>query len=387
MGNRSSTRRHTVARASDLHDPATDLRGADEAADELVGHHQAPLLESFSTPEKALKRLQAGNERFARATAAAATEVGRGNTKARAEQLKLERDYLRILARGSNEATRLSLEKSQAPYAAVITCSDSRVAPSLLFDAGLGSLFVIRNAGGVTDDMTLASVEYAVNNLGVKLVVVMGHESCGAITAAVQAVQREDVEAASGLGATHATSVGGAPLPTHTTPAVASAGTNALLNALRPAARAAVKSTAARAGHGTHADVVSCAVELSVHMQLLKLVRGSSSLQHAIANRRVKVVAGLYRFRTGTVSWLKTPPGATAETVSSDAAVGTAVAAAAGPTGADGSLAHSPIDLAAAHMPPTLGDHASDMARHEAYVSGRSAGARPSSGASSISAR
>jgi carbonic anhydrase len=83
---------------------------------------------------------------------------------------------------------RLSLARSQAPFAAYVTCSDSRVPPELLFGRGLGELFIIRNAGNTVDTVALGSVEYAVGVLKVPLVVVMGHERCGAVAAAAQVV-------------------------------------------------------------------------------------------------------------------------------------------------------------------------------------------------------
>ena len=81
---------------------------------------------------------------------------------------------------------RLRLSKGQHPFAVVLCCSDSRVAPEILFDQQLGDLFVIRNAGNVVDEDVLGSVEYAVEHLGSPLVVVLGHSSCGAVTAACQ---------------------------------------------------------------------------------------------------------------------------------------------------------------------------------------------------------
>lgn len=75
--------------------------------------------------------------------------------------------------------------KGQEPFAVVITCSDSRVPPELLFDQALGDIFVIRTAGNVVDQIAIGSVEYAVEHLGSPLVVVMGHEKCGAVKAAV----------------------------------------------------------------------------------------------------------------------------------------------------------------------------------------------------------
>lgn len=74
----------------------------------------------------------------------------------------------------------------QHPKAAILTCSDSRVAPELLFDQGIGDLFVIRLAGNVVDDAALGSLEYAVEHLHVTLVAALGHSHCGAVTAAVQ---------------------------------------------------------------------------------------------------------------------------------------------------------------------------------------------------------
>lgn len=79
------------------------------------------------------------------------------------------------------------LLQGQHPFAAVLCCSDSRVPPELLFGQGLGELFVVRNAGNVLDDVVVGSLEYAVEHLGVPLIVVLGHEKCGAVTAAVTA--------------------------------------------------------------------------------------------------------------------------------------------------------------------------------------------------------
>ena len=83
---------------------------------------------------------------------------------------------------------RLELASGQKPCAAYVTCSDSRVPPELLFGRGLGELFIIRNAGNTVDTVALGSVEYAVAVLQTPLVVVMGHESCGAVKAATEVV-------------------------------------------------------------------------------------------------------------------------------------------------------------------------------------------------------
>jgi len=81
---------------------------------------------------------------------------------------------------------RKKLCEGQRPFAVVLCCSDSRVAPEILFDQKLGDLFVIRNAGNVVDETVLGSVEYALEHLGTPLVVVLGHGSCGAVTATCQ---------------------------------------------------------------------------------------------------------------------------------------------------------------------------------------------------------
>jgi carbonic anhydrase len=80
---------------------------------------------------------------------------------------------------------RQALSTGQHPFAIILSCADSRVVPELAFDQGLGELFVVRVAGNVANTSSVASIEYAVANLGVNLIVVMGHENCGAVTAAI----------------------------------------------------------------------------------------------------------------------------------------------------------------------------------------------------------
>lgn len=118
-----------------------------------TGHDALP------SAAEALARLRAGNARFV-ADPAAALPV--------------------------DASRRAALVEHQSPWAAVLTCSDSRVPPELIFQAGLGELFVVRTAGHVADRVVLGTIEYAVHHLGVPLVVVMGHESCGAVAAARQ---------------------------------------------------------------------------------------------------------------------------------------------------------------------------------------------------------
>jgi carbonic anhydrase len=110
------------------------------------------------TPAGALERLKAGNARFVQ-DAASPLPV--------------------------DEAKRQLQITGQSPFAMVLSCADSRVPPEVIFNVGLGELFVIRTAGEVTDKAVLASVEYAAEHLHTPLLVVMGHELCGAVTAAL----------------------------------------------------------------------------------------------------------------------------------------------------------------------------------------------------------
>lgn len=85
-----------------------------------------------------------------------------------------------------NRAHRAEVASGQQPFAVIFTCADSRIAPEIVFDQGLGDLFVIRTAGHVLDDAAIGSIEYGVAVLGARLVVVMGHQYCGAVSAALQ---------------------------------------------------------------------------------------------------------------------------------------------------------------------------------------------------------
>ncbi len=115
------------------------------------------------TPDQALAALKEGNRRF---LAGRAVEPDRRGIR------------------------RLEIAKAQYPIAVLVSCSDSRVPPELLFGRGLGELFIIRNAGNTLDTVAMGSLEYAVAELNVPLVVVMGHERCGAVAAAVSVVEQ-----------------------------------------------------------------------------------------------------------------------------------------------------------------------------------------------------
>jgi carbonic anhydrase len=113
------------------------------------------------SPDIALARLEAGNARF---------------VAGRAEHPR------------QNPQRRLAVAGSQHPFATILTCSDSRLAPEVIFDQGLGDLFVARVAGNIVDDEILASIEYSVIHLGATLVMVLGHDRCGAVKATIDAL-------------------------------------------------------------------------------------------------------------------------------------------------------------------------------------------------------
>lgn len=131
-----------------------------------------------------------------RAIAAAPVDKSARAASTPGEALRLLEEGNAAFLRGDMPANdigprrRLQLAAGQSPFCAYVSCSDSRVPPELLFGRGLGELFIIRNAGNTVDTVAMGSIEYAVLELGVPLVVVMGHESCGAVKAAMAVVEK-----------------------------------------------------------------------------------------------------------------------------------------------------------------------------------------------------
>ena len=116
----------------------------------------------MTTPDQALQRLVEGNQRYA---------------TSQPTYPNLTADRRTLLAQG------------QQPFALVFSCVDSRVPPELVFDRGLGDLFVVRTAGHTLDDAVLGSIEYGVAELKIPLILVLGHEKCGAVKATLEAVE------------------------------------------------------------------------------------------------------------------------------------------------------------------------------------------------------
>lgn len=147
------------------------------------------------------------------------------------------RDFLagKLARQDPDGRRRLEIARAQYPIAVLVSCSDSRVPPELLFGRGLGELFIIRNAGNTIDTVAMGSLEYAVAELNVPLVVVMGHERCGAVAAAVSVVEK---------GATFPGSIGQMVEPI--IPAVLEARRKSPSDLLDAAVRANVSRTVAR---------------------------------------------------------------------------------------------------------------------------------------------
>jgi carbonic anhydrase len=166
---------------------------------------------------------------------------------------------------GQTTERRAELAKSQHPFATIVSCSDSRVPPEIVFDQGLGDLFVVRVAGNVIDDHGLGSIEYSVDHLGVRLIVVLGHQSCGAVQAA-----RETIAAKSKA-------------PGHI---------QSLVTAIQPAVEATAKGDPEATIKANVKDVVRA---LRSSMPILKTKVDSGD---------VRVIGGYYSLDTGAVSFL-----------------------------------------------------------------------------------
>jgi carbonic anhydrase len=166
---------------------------------------------------------------------------------------------------GQTTEQRADLAKSQHPLAIIVSCSDSRVPPEIVFDQGLGDLFVCRVAGNVIDDHSLGSIEYAVDHLGVRLIVVLGHQRCGAVQAAKETI------AAKGKAPGHIQS---------------------LVTAIEPAVEATVK------------DDLEATVKANVQNVVQALRSSTPVLKAKIDAGELKVVGAYYSLDTGAVAFM-----------------------------------------------------------------------------------
>lgn len=161
----------------------------------------------------------------------------------------------------SAQRRRAVSDSGQQPFAIILSCADSRVPPEIIFDQGLGDLFVIRVAGNVLDDIILGTIEYAVEHMHTPLVMVLGHDKCGAITVAVEHV----------------------PIHSHV---------QAVLEALQPALLLA---------EGREGDQVSTAIDANVRYAVKTLQGSEPVLMGACTTGQLRIVGARYDLDTGEV--------------------------------------------------------------------------------------
>ena len=230
------------------HAPATKAKAKPQVhATASATHSPAPAKDAPDMPSSALAELSSGNTRFV---------TGKRT---------------RTLDTGHDAAVRAALVGGQAPFAVVITCSDSRVPDALLFDQEGGRLFTIREAGNAPDLQGIASAEYAAEHLGSKLIVVMGHTSCGAVKA---------VHAANGK-----------PLPGN-------------LWALQAGMAGLLESTPQDPNEDTKAHL-SRLEEANARRQAQALLDRSALLHDLASTEKLWIVPALYNLASGKVQFFK----------------------------------------------------------------------------------
>ena len=170
----------------------------------------------------------------------------------------------RLLHPNQTPQRRAEVAKGQHPFAAIVSCADSRVPPEILFDQGLGDLFVVRLAGNILDDAVLASLEYAVEHLSVKYIMVLGHERCGAVEATIK----------------------GGETPGHI---------GSLVKAIQPAVDNAKKQPG---------DLLDNAVSANITMVVQKLKSSSPTLVELVKKGALTVVGARYDLDDGVVAIL-----------------------------------------------------------------------------------
>jgi len=190
--------------------------------------------------EEAVKRLLEGNRRYI---------AGRNSANHRTAKRRSE------------------VSKGQHPFAIIVGCSDSRVPPEILFDQGIGDLFVVRSAGNVIDDIAIGSIEYAVEHLGVQLIMVLGHERCGAVDATMKGGE-----------------VGGK--------------LKFIVEAIKPAVEKA--KAKGQISHGC--DLLCSSVKSNARMVAEKIRKASPVLTEAIENGMLRVAGAYYELDSGVVS-------------------------------------------------------------------------------------
>lgn len=182
----------------------------------------------------------------------------------------------------SDSATRASLANSQKPYAIILSCSDSRVPPEIIFDKGLGELFVVRVAGNIPDPIVLGSIEYAAEHLGSTLIMVLGHERCGAVTASVESKGKS----------------------------TGSKNIDAIVKEIEPNIDAAAKDCDACRDETDCAatkkpELVSCVIDANAKQVAANLTKNSEILKHLAEEKKIKIVTARYDLDDGKVTLLQ----------------------------------------------------------------------------------
>jgi carbonic anhydrase len=190
------------------------------------------------SPDEAIQRLQQGNARYA------------ANAPA-------NKDF---------SAGRVARAQAQYPFASIVSCADSRIAPELAFDQGPGEVFVVRVAGNFVNEDGLASLEYGAMVLGVPLIMVLGHSNCGAVDATIKVVKE------------------GTSLPGHLP---------SLINAIRPAVVAAQAKNPS--------DLLVEATAENVRLQVKTLMSAKPILSDLVASQKLKVIGAVYDISSGKV--------------------------------------------------------------------------------------
>ena len=193
-------------------------------------------------PLTALERLRAGNRRFAAGTGALSVDP----------------------------IERAQLLSGQEPFAIILGCADSRVPAEIVFDQGLGDLFVIRVAGNIVAPSLLGSAEYAATQLGTRLAVVLGHSGCGAIGAAIEAV-RHRAEVSSNVAA--------------------------ILDQIRPSVEPLVAAGAD--------DLLEQAVRANVEVSVRRMQQHSAALRDLVRSGALLVIGAQYSLATGVVDFFE----------------------------------------------------------------------------------
>jgi carbonic anhydrase len=183
------------------------------------------------------------------------------------------------LAAMSDPATRASLARSQKPYAIILTCSDSRVPPEIIFDKGLGEIFVVRVAGNIPDPVVLGSIEYAAEHLGSTLIMVLGHERCGAVTATVDSKGKS----------------------------TGSANIDAIVKVIKPTVKSSAKDCTPCKGEKKCAETkksefVECVIDANAKTVAANLTKNSKILKHLAEEKKIKIVAAKYDLDDGMVT-------------------------------------------------------------------------------------